>query len=266
MKKASVIILSLMLILALSGCGSSKEKSSTDSKPLSADEIEELFTSPNEFKGRTATLVGEVFDVEKKDGKIAFQIWHDIENVDKNAIVYYEDKKLALKEGDFVKITGKVEGEFKGENAFGAEVTAPKIKASKVEVSDYMTIVDPALKTVEPNKTIEQSGVSITIEKVEFTAKETRVYTKITNNSGAAFSFYSYSGKLLQGGQQFETGLGSFEADYPEIASDLLPGVSSSGIMVFPAIQQSSFQVHLEGSSDNYDIDIEPFVFDIEVN
>ena len=83
------------------------------------------------------------------------------------------------------------------------------------------------------------------------------------NNTGDKFSIYTYSAKVVQNGSQYECE-SNYEANYEEISSDLLPGVSSSGIICFPKIDSAtSFQVFIEGNSSNWELDFEPFVFDV---
>lgn len=41
-------------------------------------------------------------------------------------------------------------------------------------------------------------------------------------------------------------------------------GVKTSGVIVYPSVGEvEEVRLYAEGSSDNYDIDIEPFQFDI---
>ena len=71
---------------------------------------------------------------------------------------------------------------------------------------------------------------------------------------------------LVQNGQQIEQEYTNsiYEGDYPELSSDILPNASSSGILVFPAMDSTaSFQLYAEGMSDNYDLDFSPFTIDI---
>jgi hypothetical protein len=56
----------------------------------------------------------------------------------------------------------------------------------------------------------------------------------------------------------------NFESNYPKIQSDILPGVKTQGVVVFPKVPQSgNLKVHFEGSSDNYDLEFQPFEYDI---
>lgn len=267
MKKASIIILSLMLILALSACGTSTEKYAKDGNPMSIDDSKKMFENPDSFKGQTVILTGKVFGTPEIQGDmVVFKMWHDTRNDEDSILIYYKDINRSLKAGDLVRIEGTVEGAFKIKDASGAELFGPKITASKLVGADLINLKDPPLKSIIPNKTIDQSGISLTVESVDFSKEETRIRIKLTNNSDAKYSLSSYSDTIIQNGQQFESKGASFFADYPEVVDNLLPGASSSGVLVFPVMQQSNFQLYMEGMSDSINIKDSPFVFDIEVN
>ena len=56
----------------------------------------------------------------------------------------------------------------------------------------------------------------------------------------------------------------NFYYDYEEIQSDLLVGTSSSGVIIYPALDMNMpLQFYAEGSSNNWEEDIEPYIFDI---
>ncbi len=145
MKKVLSILLVLILGLGVFvGCGQ------TDNSPITAEEINELYTTPSSFKGRTFDFAGKVLQVEETDGVYAIQAWYDVKNYDKNTLIYYspqEGEKLNIKENDFIKASGTIDDAFTGENLIGGEITLPTIIASKVEVVSYAEAVDPAKKT-----------------------------------------------------------------------------------------------------------------------
>ena len=48
---------------------------------------------------------------------------------------------------------------------------------------------------------------------------------------------------------------------YYEGSTDIKPGITSSGIPTFPALEANDFNLIIEGSSDDLDIDLEKFQF-----
>jgi hypothetical protein len=278
MKKLIPIIVFILFCtnITLTSCGSSEnnegqtvsETGNTESnaQPLSDIEIQQMYSDPDAFKGRAVTLTGVVFaQVERDDDAVYFQMNQDVENYDNNTVVAYQDPGFELSDGDYVRVTGVVKGTFEGENAFGGTVTAPKIIAEKCEVVDYKEAVVPTLKEITVNQTLDQYGYLVTVEKVELAAKETRVYVNVANNGGSNFSLYGFNCNLLQGSSQYDYQT-NYSGDYPEIQTDLIPGMQTSGVICFPAIDPAvPFTLLLDASSDNYfDEDVQPYQFDIQ--
>lgn len=245
----------------------SSEKPQTDSSPLSESEIKELYTDPDRFTGRTVSLVGKVFSQPEKDQSgIYFQMFSDAENNEGNTIVAYKDPNFEVENGDYVKLTGIVQGKFEGSNTFGGTITAAQVLATTVEKSSYVDVVSPALKTLtSDNTTLTQHGYSVSLTKIEFAEQETRLYVTVTNGGKDKFNLYSFNAKIVQDGKQYEEQR-NYDADYPEVQTDLLPGTTTEGIIVFPKLEQKSLQVVLEGSSDDYREDFEPYSFDISID
>ena len=62
--------------------------------------------------------------------------------------------------------------------------------------------------------------------------------------------------------QQFEITY-DYEANYPELPYEILPGVTASGILLFPTLspETTDFQLHVNSYSENYEVNMEDFVF-----
>lgn len=273
MKKKIVTIL-LALCLSAIGCGNdtsepvAKEESK---KPvyLEESEIANLFSNPDEYKGKYVKLSGRIFNgPEKDEDYVAYQAWHDMQNSDNSFIFGMENPDETYSTDDYVIIDGEITGTFEGENMLGGTIICPMINAVNVEKQDYIEAVVPTITEISPENAIsEQNGITLKVDKIEFAEKETRVYLTETNASADKFSMWIYNIKILQNGQQIEQDMSSsssYEGDYAELASDILPNASSSGVLVFPTMDSSaSFQIYAEGSSDNYEIEFQPFVIDI---
>lgn len=283
MKKVILAACLVFTLTLLGACGSTEKTASNDSKKseaaktkevtkgkLAAVDYDKLYSDPKKYKGYEVELTGKIFNEPEKDDKgTYFQMWGDPENSEKNTLVAINDPKLQVKADDYVKIKGVVKDQFKGKNGFGAEVTAPAITADSVEKVDYITAVAPTLKEVKLDKEINQNNIIVTLQKVELAKNQTRVYLKIKNNTQAKASFYSNSAKLIVGSSQLEEEYTSPETTgLKEIQSDILPGVETEGVIVYPAIDpsQTLFKLNAEASSDNYDLDFQPYVFDVAVN
>lgn len=232
--------------------------------PLKGEEIKTLYTLPENFKNHMVEIVGKVFNTpEYTDSAVSFQMWVDFENNDKNTLINVYDPNFKVKADDYVKIVGLVGDVFKGMNAFGAEVTAPIVDAKDAKVLTYQEVVVPTIKEVAVNKTVTQLGYSVTVSKVEFAEKETRVYVKVENKGIAKFNLYSFNAKIVQDNKQFEE-KNNWDADYPEIQTDLLPSNTTEGIIAFGPLEIKPFKILFDCSSDNWDEDLNDFEFDIQ--
>lgn len=274
--KKWAILLSAVSMLTLAACGSddtvtTKEETTkqqkvnkNEGKVLAEADFDKMYSDPNAYKNYKLSFTGKVFSVERDEDGTYLQVYADPKNSEQNTIVGILDPELQIAEDDYVKVTGIVEDEFVGENMMGAEITVPRILADKVEVVDYVTAMAPTLKAIEVNQTQNQYGVQIILEKVEFAKDHTRVYVTVKNGTQEELSFHSYSAKFVVGNQQFEVE-DVYEADYPQVSTDILPSIESSGIITFPAIDPNTtaFQFYAESSSNNYDLDWKPFVFKV---
>lgn len=275
--KKLIFTATLLSALVLGACGGEETNSKNDTekntesssassgKTIKESDIAKLYTSPKDYKGYNYEFTGQVLATPEKDEDGTYlQVYADPANYEYNTIVGIEDPDLDVSESDYVKVTGVVKDVFEGENMVGGTVVAPMVKASSIEVVDYTTAIAPTLDTIEVNQSLDQHGFVVTLEKIEFAKQHTRVYMKVANNSQSNISFYSHNVKLVSNGSQLEETY-EYDTGYPELQSEILPGVTTSGIIVFPALdpKTTELKIHAEGYSENYDIDIEPFIFNV---
>lgn len=238
-----------------------------ESEVLTEIEIKEMYSNPSKYKNKSLELVGKVFsDPEYDSGAVYFQMWGDPENSDMNTFVKYDGNDVDIESGIYVKVSGIVNGTSSGVNAFGAKVTAPKITADSVEIISYQDAVHPALHTIVPSEpTQTQRGYSVTVEKIELAERQTRVYIKVENGGSDKFNLYSFNSTIIQNGKQYDEER-DYNSDYPDVQTGLNVGVTTEGIFCYPAIENSDFQLILNGSSENYREKLNPFTFDITVD
>ncbi|MGF7534692.1 DUF4352 domain-containing protein [Bacillus mexicanus] len=175
-----------------------------------------------------------------------------------------DDSNLDIKDDDIIHVVGTVKDKFDGENALGGSVSAPRIVADSIEKSDYATAFAPAQKTINVNKTQNQHGFALTLQKVELAEKETRLYVNIENKSKDEINFYKFNAKITADNKQIEPK--SDLSEYPKIQSEILPGVKTEGVIAFPKIESKTANIILDGSSENYDITINPFTFEVNLD
>ena len=279
MKRLLYLILTFIILLGLTACGSSSsantnqgesstpaEQPKQEIEPLTEIEVKQMYSNPKDFVGRRVELVGKVFSTPEydKDG-VYFQMWGDPENSDLNTVVAYFNPEMTLNGDEYVRIVGEVTDVFEGENMMGGKIIAPGIRADSLEVISYMDAVAPTLYTATATtSSVDQYGYVVTIQKVELAESETRAYVSITNNGSEAFDLYKYSAKIIQNGKQYEQE-SNYNADYPDVQGDLSVGVTTEGIITFPAIESAPFQIIIPGRSENWNEEIKDYVFDFTV-
>ncbi|MCP3738497.1 DUF4352 domain-containing protein [Rossellomorea sp. BNER] len=275
--KKILLGIGLSTLLLLAACGtedaSSGDNSSDNKKTeekkskgvVALEDFDKMYSDPTAYKGHSVEFTGKIFAEPEKDSDGTYiQVFAKPENSEQNIIVGIKDPDFKVQMDDYVKVNGIVKDTFEGENLMGGTIDAPVIEADSIEVVDYITAVSPTIKTIEVNQELEQHGYVVQVQKIELAENQTRVYLKVLNNSDTPISFYAHDAKLIVGNKQLEEEY-LYETGLPEIQSDILAGVESEGVITYPAIDPNTktIKFHAEGYSENYDITIEPFTFDI---
>ena len=242
-KKIFAIMLVLTLAFSMVSCGKK------DTSKIEKSEIGDLYASPGDFEDRTFEFTAKAFNIEKDEDGLYIQAFYDIENSDKNTIIYYEDSKLSVTDEDFIKVKGTVGKEFKGENLMGGEVVAPTVIASSLEVIAPIEAF-PANKTIEVNETIKKGGFEATLKKVDFTDSEARIYLSIKNTAKEELSIYADQAVIVQDGKQYEN---NYNYNYDDMSSDIKAGASTEGVVAFDKIKEEDFIISFHGYNTNYD-------------
>lgn len=265
-----------MMAANVTACGGSADSSSTESKKTEStkkekkekeyvDNIDAVASKPDDYKGKYIKFYGIVSTVEDADDFYGCQVYIDLDY--NNSILLEIPKDVvneAPKPDDFLSIDAEIEDSRDGQTVMGVDSTWAYLKADSVEKTTYIDSFGKAETTWDfTDKSIDQSGIKVDVTKVEFAKDETRFYVTVTNNSSDTVSLWTSSAKVIQNGQQKDQSYGNYWGDYPEVSSDIIAGASSSGIMVFDAMDPSALQLYIEGSSDNWDIELSPFVFDL---
>lgn len=261
-------LVSSLAIAVLAGCPAEQRTDApTPTEPRQSEVFtrsnwEVLATDPDAHRGARVDVAGKVFVApERGDEAVVWQMFVDPEAGDLTCVVRYDDPSFDVSSGDYLQITGTVEKELRGRNALGGEVRAPVVHADTVTRTDAMATMPKPECAMDVGAAKSQHGVTITIERVEVAPRETRVFVKVANGGSAKFHFHSFSASIVQGDSQFDP---EFRMEYPEPQTELLPGVSTSGVVPFERIDpKQGFRVILEGMSDNWQTEFKPFEFSI---
>lgn len=211
-----------------------------------------LFAKPNSYFGATIEVAGEVSNFPEP-GLLQTYVGGDV-NTD--TVVHYNETFVFV-QNDCVKVTGIVEDEFAGINMFSAIRTVPSISARTIDKIDCTRAINPAEKIVVIEKAQAKGGIKVVFHKVEFSDKNTRVYLTVDNmNPRTSIGFYDFNAKAIQGKRQYSTTY-SFDVDYPQIKSDIPPGVEENGVIIFEPVDyktQTSARFQFEATrQDTYD-------------
>ncbi len=270
-KKLLTLLVIGTMSLSMTACGSSSDSGNsaapnTSSAPEQEKEVVDISSvtsDPDACKGKYVTFYGIVSQTDESDDQYFYQVYTDTDY--NNSVLVYAPKDLVsdtISNDDFINVIAKVDGAYSGQTVMGVDTTWAKLTAENIEKSSYTDTFGKAHTAWDfQDQVIEQQGINVAVTKVEFADNETRIYVTATNNSEDTVNLWTSSAKIIQNGQQYEQTYGNYLADYPELSSDILPGASSSGILCFDALEASEFQFYLEGSSDNWEIDLEPFTF-----
>ncbi len=185
-----------------------------------------LFANPDNYKDSTIDVTGKVANFPEV-GMLQMYIEGAVRH---DAVVHY-NASFVFVEDDCVKVTGKVEDQFYGTNAFSATRIVPSISARTIDKIDCTQAINPALKTVVLEKTQMKGGIKVVFHKVEFSDKNTRVYLTV-DNLNQNIGFYDFNAKALQGKKQYSTTY-SYDVTYPQIKSDIPPGIEENGVVLF---------------------------------
>lgn len=274
---AALIISAIVLIIGFIYNGSSGNKTTDNNgssttqegqdiqngeKEYVSDSIDVVSSNPDSYKGKYITFDVRSIDKVQEDGDtIYYQAYTDTSYGNSVIIEAPKDTVPAVTTSDYAIIDGKIDGTYSGTTIVGVDKDWAYIVADSITPSTYTDTFGKADATWDfADQIISQNGVDIQVTKVEFNSIETRFYVTVSNNSSDTFNVWSNDAKIVQGGQQYEETY-NMDADYPVLSTSLLPGATSSGVLVFPVVSQSEMQLHIEGASDDWETEFQPFEF-----
>ena len=221
-------------------------------------------TDANKYKNAPVVLTGRIFQPPQVSStEVDFQMYTDPVGSNGNTIVA-TNPSISLKNGDYVRVTGKLLKAYDGTNAFGGKVSAPVVLATDVAVVTREAVVAPAIQTYKPNKAIDQHGLVLTLTQVQLAKQETRIYITAKNGSTQNATVYASSIKIVQGSRQLEE-KSVYDSGYPTIPSTLLAGVEASAVVIFDALDVSQpLRIVLDGANlSDYSLTFVPYTWTV---
>lgn len=205
-----------------------KPKYDKDGNPVFVELTNEVYTNAKDYLGYHINIKGKVFQVMGDNGASkGIQIWLDPDTCEQNLMIYYTSD-AEVKQDDYIMCSGYIDSVTKYKNAYDAELHVPLVYSTDLKKVTYIDVMAPATETITPEALkYEKFGYSISIDKIEFSEKETRVYATATNNGKALLNVGD--AVIVQDGKQYNSE-SNYEANYDEIPYEIVKGASSSGI------------------------------------
>lgn len=259
MKKLLIGVLCFILLISFSGCHNTIPKGLQTGK-IYENEFPLLFERPKDFIDRDIQISGTVSNnLAIVKGRLVFDMAVKVNDRSETCIIRYKNTNIDIREGDYIKVEGTVQSPFKT-SLLGK---TPVIDAQSLEILNISIPKEDILKEISLYKTIDQDGQMVTINKVQFTNKETLVYATVGNYSTKKFKLYNNEAVLIQNGITYKNNSDEHPR-YTDLRKDLGYGEAIEAILTFPIIEQKNFQIQIIGTSDK-GTELPPYLFNIVV-
>lgn len=254
-----VVLAALVLGAVLLVNRDTKPKLDKTGNPVFIELTNEVYTNADKYKGYHINIKGKVFQVMGDNGtNKGIQVWLDPETCEQNLMIYY-NTDADVKQGDYISCSGYIDSVTKYKNAYDAELYAPLVYSTDLQRATYIDVMAPTIEAIMPNDLKKEScGYAVMVQKVEFSKKETRVYVSVVNNGKA--TLYVGDSVIIQDGKQYKSTT-NYDADYDEVPYEVIKGASSTGVIVFPAINSEDFELAFDVHSDDFDERLGDFAF-----
>jgi len=210
-------------------------KKSANNPRLTNRDMSNILRDPRHFVGRRIDLNGQVAQDPQYDRSgTHVQIFVVFERVNTYIIGDYS-ATLEVTQGDFINARGLVTDTFKGVTDDGHKLETVRVRVDKVRSTTPENALAPALKTWTPGLTEVDHNVSVSLDRVEFAATETRFYLKIRNGASEPIVTHLYNSEATQARRRYGLQPNPI-AGYKEMPVDLASGVDETGVLVFPVM------------------------------
>ena len=208
-----------------------------------------VYGRPAEIQGRRVDLRARVYlDPEPGEGGHVFFAWVDFDNDQVSTAFLVPSPPQALARDAFVWVTGVVEGATTRRDSSGQEVVQPLVRVGRLLVTDRLGI-RPALKVLPVGQTLEQHGVHVTLDRIEFAAEETRLHFAIENRSEETVSAFATGLVVERGGIEYAAIIAA-GSGVPPPCGRVEPGTTERGGFQFPPLREDGppFTVRWRGA------------------
>ncbi len=261
-----LLVLGLFAAVAvLSSCSratlATGNSNNQQAEPFSNLNLGPLTADPDGYIGEQVGLTGRVVAQPggADGGAWRVQVQADPDESETRFYVLIETDDLEISVDDYVRFKGTLDIDPRS-RFDGAGEYLPFVRADVFEQIPSYEVRAPTRNLVEPKVFDTQFEVTVAIEKIEFAAKETRVYVRIDNATERTVRVNNNRMKLFQGPRELALKLAP-APDYDRLPADLPTVMSALGILTFPpaAYDEGSLRLTIGASTDDYTVPFEPF-------
>ena len=194
------------------------------------------------------TLTGEIVEVLDKGYKI------EVDNLSSEEAfinVTVNSNALDFKEKDYVKVTG---------NNYNSKKKS--FDAEEIVKTSYIEEYSPTVKSKELGNIDAEYGYIITLDKIELSEIETRLYVTVLNMGESKIDLSLENSIIIQNGKKYKC-QPNLKAKYTSVEKQISSTKESKGIITFPKLEEGIMIIKLKIISSNKEEILEDYVFEI---
>lgn len=207
-------------------------------------DFSKITANPDNYQNRLGKFSGKITNIDTQGGMAGITLQLEENSYDKLMFVILnnQDASQYVKD-DCVSVQGSMKGGDRDPNAFGALLPYPKLNGQKINKISCLDALYPALKTVDLNLSQKAGNVTVTVSKVVFAEKHTRVLITVQNLNTDREVYFSDQ-PIVQDQSTYKSQ--SNAAGEIGIYYKILPGTTEKGYKFYHPVPQHSFKLNLE--------------------
>ncbi|PKM82662.1 MAG: hypothetical protein CVU89_03955 [Firmicutes bacterium HGW-Firmicutes-14] len=228
------------------------------------ENLQLLYENPRLYMGLPINVVGridKVIQVNQNNTQFSVSVKISGQSGNESLIISYNQPHFSLQFASYVKITGSIQHI----SRIQSNKETPVVIADKVEaIEDPWSILAPSQYTIYPDKTAQQNGKVVHLEKVEFAEQETRLYVRVRNEADTSEVLVLSNPVGFQEGTEYHETKNNYGWDFPAIIQ-LQPQQEARGVMFLePMDRHRNAVTFVLGSTNDILMGQKPYVFDVK--
>ena len=201
MKSQTIIYIGILFLFIFSiSISFPIDKVSYQSDALTNSDATAYYSNQSGYVNKQVNFTGKILSsfLPNENGTSTLQMYQ-AGYEDRNTRVTHASPIPLLKDA-CIRVMGITQPPDEYENLFNVTFYEAAINASSVTIIDCSEALDPGIKTVNVGQTQENKSVKITLDKVEFSDKNTRAYLTVENTDPYGdLTFYDFNSRAIQG-------------------------------------------------------------------